>query len=176
MAANKIFIGISRCLLGDSVRYDGSHKRHAYIVNELAQIFALSPICPEVAIGLSVPREPIRLIAVQNGLPRAVSVAHATGDVTARLETLGLNSDKNGFSGWCGFIFKSKSPSCGLGQVTVYNHSGEVLHQHGQGVYARAMLNSMPLLPAVDEVTLDIPSIRDNFIQRVLAYHRSQFG
>lgn len=160
---DKILLGISSCLLGQAVRYDGGHKRDTIILDTLGRHFAFLPICPEVAIGLGVPRQPIRLAAVGEGLPRAVSECDAQGDVTERLQAYAQETVGR-LGGICGYIFKSKSPSCGMAQVAV--QGGSV----SSGVYARVLMQALPQLPVEDEARLRDPLLRDDFIERVLAY------
>ncbi|MGN2392788.1 DUF523 domain-containing protein, partial [Pelomicrobium sp. G1] len=111
----RIRIGISSCLLGAEVRFDGGHKRDAYLTETLARYFEFVPVCPEVAIGLGVPRETIRLVRCPQGI-RAVGARDPSQDFTDRLETYGRRMAAE-LKGLCGYVFKRASPSCGMERV-----------------------------------------------------------
>ncbi len=164
-------IGISSCLLGQRVRYDGNHKRDSYVSDTLARHFELVPVCPEVAIGLGVPRPPIRLVGAVTH-PRAVGVDDPALDVTAALAAYGRRQ-AHALDGICGYIFKSKSPSCGLERVKVYPR-GAGAPRGGTGIYAAAFRAAAPLVPLEEEGRLNDAALRDNFLERVFAYHRWQ--
>lgn len=166
----KIRLGVSSCLLGQRVRYDGDHKRDVYITEMLARYFEFVPVCPEVAIGLGVPRPPIRLVGTV-AKPRAVGVDDPSLDVTAALATFGRRQGRS-LRGISGYIFKSRSPSCGLLRVEVFTRGGG--SRRGTGVYAAALRAARPLLPVVEEEQLRAPALRDNFLERVFAYQRWQ--
>ena len=121
-SVKKIKVGISSCLLGESVRYDGGHKRDDYIIDTLTQHFDLIGVCPEVAIGLGVPRPPIQLVETRTGTS-VLSVDDPTNDVTARLSRFASRTSVE-LSDVCGYIFKSGSPSCGLQAVPLYAQDG----------------------------------------------------
>lgn len=159
-------IGVSSCLLGTPVRYDGAHKRDAYIVDELSREFDLVPVCPEVGIGLGVPRPPIQLRG-DIAAPRARGVRDDKLDVTTALAEFGAASAAR-LQDISGYLFKSRSPSCGVNSVGVHGPLGETTG--GTGVYAQAFISAQPLLPVAEESDLEQPSGRDNFIERVLAY------
>lgn len=177
--SGKIPIGISSCLLGAEVRYDGGHKQDAYIIGTLGRHFEFVPICPEMAIGLGVPREPIRLMADGDGALRAVGVRNPALDVTGRLEALGretavrLASASAAHTGVCGYIFKSKSPSCGMARVKVFGY-GATPRRDGRGVHARVLMDVLPSLPMEEEGRLGDPALRENFVERVFVYRRWQ--
>lgn len=153
MNAKKIKIGISACLLGQTVRYNGEHKRNAYIVEELAKIVDFIPICPEVEAGLSIPREPMLLTGPPE-TPRLITRDSAQ-DKTEQLENCFIRHftllEKEGIAG---FIFKSKSPSCGLQGVPVKENPGKINPQ-GIGLFARAFKDHFPLLPVAEETNLN---------------------
>jgi uncharacterized protein YbbK (DUF523 family) len=160
-------IGVSSCLLGERVRYDGGHKRNPWIVRMLARHFELVPICPEVAIGLGVPRPPIRLVQRGDGV-RALGV-HGNGpDVTAKLNRCG-NSIARQHADLCGYIFKTRSPSCGMAGVPLHDTTGHVVG-NATGIYAAAFMRGQPLLPVEDEEGLADPARRRDFVARVRAY------
>jgi len=170
MNGSPIRIGVSSCLLGEKVRYDGQHKHDPYLTGTLGQFFEWVPVCPEVECGLPVPREAMRLVGDPEQ-PRLVT--RKTGiDHTARmqawarkrlreLEALDLH----------GFIFKRASPSSGLLRVKVYDASG-MPRPVGVGIWARAFTRHFPLLPVEEEGRLHDPALRENFIERVFALRR----
>ncbi|HQU16357.1 MAG: hypothetical protein B7Z66_12890 [Chromatiales bacterium 21-64-14] len=164
-----IRIGISSCLLGEPVRYDGNHKRDPFITEVLARYFEFVPVCPEVGIGLGVPRPPIRLVDTPDH-PRAVGVRDPALDVSDRLRVFGRRT-ATALSDLSGYLFKARSPSCGLDRVPVYRTTGGVAGR-GTGLYARQIVKRHPLLPVEEEGRLNDPALRENFIERVFAYHR----
>ena len=146
--SNRIKIGISACLLGQQVRYDGGHKHDRYLCEHLGKFFEYVPICPEVAIGLSTPREPIRLVR-QGDKVLALGVRNAELNVTEALEGFGRKMALT-HADVSGYVFKKSSPSCGLFRVKVYD--GETMPQAvGQGIYARTFIQCQPLLPVEEE-------------------------
>ena len=167
----KIRIGVSSCLIGDRVRYDGDHKRDAFIADTLGAAFELVPVCPEVAVGMGVPRPPIRLVG-DTLQPRALGVDDPGLDVTAPLTAYGrrmaVELDDIG-----GYIFKARSPSCGPARVKFY-YDGKAPRARGVGVYAREIMTRQPLLPVTDEEQLRDAAARDDFIERIFAYRRWQ--
>ncbi len=162
-----IRIGISSCLLGESVRYDGGHKRDSNIIDTLGHLFEFVPICPEVAIGLGVPRAPIRLVGDLHA-PRAVGVSNPALDVTDKLSAYGTRMAHE-LDGISGYIFKSRSPSCGMQGVEVFPSGATTA-----GLYARAFMDVQPLLPIEEEGRLADPVLRENFIERVYDFRRRQ--
>lgn len=172
MNAGKIKIGVSACLLGEEVRFDGGHKQDAYLNGTLSQYFEFVSVCPEVAIGLGTPREPIRLVgALAN--PRAVGVRSPQLDVTTKLEAYGRLMGRE-LRDLSGYILKRGSPSCGMERVKVYKSNGMPIGKSASGIYARAFMAAQPLLPVEEEGRLGDPVLRENFIQRIFVYHRWQ--
>lgn len=167
----KIRIGISSCLVGQEVRYDGGHKRDAYINGTLSQYFEFVPVCPEVAIGLGVPRPPIRLVQVEQAV-RVLGVDDPSCDVTTPLTDYGREMAA-GLADISGYLFKRASPSCGMERVKVYSPDGVLLGK-GRGAYARAFMESRPCLPCEEEGRLGDAVLRENFIERVFVYQRWQ--
>ena len=167
----RIRIAVSSCLLGSEVRYDGGHKYSAHIVATLGKQFDLVPFCPEVAIGLGVPRAPLRLVQGLHGA-RARGIADPTLDVTDRLAAYAktVAAELHDVSG---YIFKARSPSCGTENVPVHDANGTPVAA-GAGIYAATLRALLPELPIEDEERLMDPVIRENFIDRVLIYHRSR--
>lgn len=170
-APHKIRIGISSCLLGEAVRFDGGHKHDAYINGTLRQYFDFVPVCPELAIGLGVPREPIRLVSTKSGT-RVVGTRHPGLDVTEALYRYGHRMGRE-LRDISGYILKRGSPSCGMERVKVYTRTGTP-HKSEAGMYTRAFMEIQPLLPIEEEGRLGDPVLRENFIGRVFVYHRWQ--
>lgn len=167
----KIRLGISSCLLGEKVRFDGNHKLDSYLTDTLGQFVEWVPVCPEVAIGLGIPRPPIRLVGSPS-TPRAVGVQDGSLDVTDKLAVYGRQQARQ-LDDLSGYVFKSKSPSCGIERVKIYQHTGHP-PKSGRGIYAEAFLSSQPWLPAEEEGRLSNPRLRENFIERVFVYRRWQ--
>ncbi|HEX9079423.1 MAG TPA: DUF523 and DUF1722 domain-containing protein [Desulfuromonadaceae bacterium] len=164
-----ITIGVSSCLLGEQVRYDGGHKLDRYITDTLGRFFRFLPVCPEVGCGLSVPREAMRLEGGPAN-PRLVTVRTRL-DLTERMQVYCAAKVRElEREGLCGFIFKKNSPSSGLFRVKVYQ-SG-VPAKNGRGLFAAALARQFPLLPLEEEGRLNDPAIRENFIERVFSYRR----
>ncbi len=157
--------------MGLEVRYDGSAKRHRWIVEKLGQHVDYRPICPEVAIGLGVPRPPIRLVGTPDEV-RVVGVEDTTVDVTQALEEFALDTASR-LSDISGYLFMSKSPSCGMERVKLYNSKGYA-EKKGVGAYARVLMECLPHLPCEEEGRLNDPMLRENFVNRVFAYRRWQ--
>ena len=168
---SKISLGISSCLLGQKVRFDGNHKLDTFLTGTLGQYFEWVPVCPEVAIGLGVPRPPIRLVGSPTA-PRAVGVKDASLDVTVRLAAYGKLQARQ-LTELSGYVFKSRSPSCGMERVKVYQQNGAPA-KRGRGIYADAFLSGQPWLPAEEEGRLSDPRLRENFIERVFVFRRWQ--
>ncbi len=169
---DKIIVGVSACLLGEKVRYDGGHKHDHFITDTLGKFFAYVPVCPEVECGLPVPREPMHL-AGDTDDPRLVTI-HTGIDHTERMQKWSRDKlDELEGSGLSGFIFKSKSPSSGMRGVKIYRDSAQPVYS-GTGLFAAAFMNRFPLIPVEDEGRLHDPGLRENFIERVFVYHRWQ--
>ena len=165
----RIRIGISSCLLGQAVRYDGGHKHNGYLTESLGQFFEFVPFCPEVAIGLGVPRPPIRLVA-DNEAVRARGVKDASLDVTDKLAAYAEKVAPK-LAEVSGYILKKGSPSCGMERVKVYSAKSKV---STAGIYAGTLMARLPELPFEDEGRLMDPHLRENFVERVFVYHRWQ--
>jgi uncharacterized protein YbgA (DUF1722 family)/uncharacterized protein YbbK (DUF523 family) len=167
---SRIRVGISSCLLGAKVRYDGQHKLDTFLRDTLGAQFEFVPVCPEVAIGLGVPRPPIHLIGTTEA-PRAVGRDDPALDVTAKLLAYGRTVARE-LDDISGYIFKSRSPSCGMAHVPVTGERGRA--QGGRGLFAQAFMQARPLLPVEEEGRLGDPDLRDDFIERVFVYQRWQ--
>lgn len=166
--SRQIPIGISACLLGQEVRFDGGHKNDSYINGTLSDYFSFTPFCPEVAIGLGIPRPPIRLVQHDDGL-RLLGVKDASRDYTAAMQAYGERMAIE-LADLCGFIFKKGSPSCGMERVKVYAPDGRSIDK-GSGLFAAAIRARHPLIPMEEEGRLGDPGLRENFITRVFVYH-----
>lgn len=166
-----IRVGVSACLLGEHVRHDGGHKRSPFVAEALGRYVRFEPVCPEMAIGLGVPREAIRLQRSASA-PRALGMRTPGLDVTAALQDCAAEQAGR-LRGISGYVFKSKSPSCGVERVKVYDDNG-VPTASGRGIYAAAIMRLMPLLPVEEEGRLNDPALRENFIERLFAYRRWQ--
>ncbi len=166
----KIRLGISTCLLGEPVRFDGGHKWDRFLTDTLGQYVEYVPVCPEVECGLGIPREPLRLVGDWQN-PRLITV-RTNLDQTDRMKEWAkrkiLELEKEDL---CGFIFKSGSPSSGMERVKVYDRNG-VPAKRGVGIFARAFIDHLPLLPVEDEGRLNDPHLRENFIERIFALKR----
>ncbi len=167
---DRIRIGVSNCLLGQKVRYDGGQKLDTYVVETLGTHLELLGICPEVEYGLPVPREPMRLVGdrtrphlvtIHGGVDHTAGMYGWAKQRIAELEDEGLS----------GLILKTRSPSCGIKRVKIFTPSGAA-NGGGTGIFARAFMDRFPLVPIEDEERLGDPSIRENFIERVFVYHR----
>lgn len=167
----QLLIGISACLMGEKLRFDGSNKPSIFCINELGQHVTYKSFCPEVAIGLPVPRATIRQI--KKGDMISVSRPDGTGDVTDALQAYGkkIASITKNLSG---YVFCAKSPTCGMERVKVYNSKGNALESDGVGVFAKEIMQTNPLLPCEENGRLQDLHIRENFVARVYAYKHWQ--
>ena len=168
----KIKIGISSCLLGEKVRYDAGHKLDRYITDTLGQYFEWVTVCPEVEYGLPVPREPMRLVGDPDS-PRLITIRTGIDHTEGMLKWAEGKLKEIEKEELCGFIFKSRSPSSGIGGVKVYTLSG-MPSQRGIGLFGRAFMNKFPVIPVIDDGRIHDPGLRENFIERVFVYKRWQ--
>jgi uncharacterized protein YbgA (DUF1722 family)/uncharacterized protein YbbK (DUF523 family) len=164
-------IGISRCLLGEEVRFDGGHKRHYYITELLSQFCNIVGVCPEVESGLTVPRPTIHLRGDPKR-PILVEVLNPDKDHTKRVQDYSKAKVQE-FASLSGFILKSKSPTCGMERVKVYQEKPKP-PKLGVGVFARELRRAYPELPMEEEGRLNDPVLRENFLERVFVYQRFQ--
>lgn len=158
-----IKIGVSSCLVGESVRYNAKHKKHTYITETLANHFELMPFCPEVSIGLGVPREPIHLVSLNNEV-RCVGTKSLQLDVTEQLYNI-AEEKRAWHAELCGYIFKKNSPSCGIKDVKLLKNNNSSLL--GVGLYAERLMKNFPMLPVIEESCLEDSDLREAFLQRV---------
>jgi uncharacterized protein YbgA (DUF1722 family)/uncharacterized protein YbbK (DUF523 family) len=165
-----IRIGISACLLGEKVRYDGGHKRDGYLVETFGRFVEWVPVCPEVEMGLGTPRDTLRLVRIGENvrmmMPKT-GTDHTDGmQAFARRRLLQLEKED-----LCGYVLKKGSPSCGMERVRVFDSRG-MPAKSGRGLFAEALLGHFPNLPVEEEGRLYDPGLRENFIERVFAYRR----
>ena len=166
----KIKLGVSACLLGQEVRFDGGHKRDRFITDILSRYVEYVPVCPEVEYGLGIPRETLRLVG-DPASPRLVTTKthrdHTDGMLQyARKRVMALRNEN-----LCGFIFKSKSPNSGMERVKVYNEKNIPLNK-GVGLFARVFMTYFPLIPVEDEGRLHDSKLRENFIESIFTLKR----
>jgi uncharacterized protein YbgA (DUF1722 family)/uncharacterized protein YbbK (DUF523 family) len=164
-------IGISACLIGEKVRFDASNKPSKFCIKELGEHVTYQAFCPEVAIGLPIPRPTIRLIK-RDDLIR-VSQPDGSGDVTDALQAYGKKVAKM-TKHLSGYVFCAKSPSCGMERVKVYSPEGNALPSHGIGAFSREIMLANPNLPCEENGRLNDPLIRENFVARIYAYKHWQ--
>jgi len=166
----RIKLGISTCLLGEKVRYDGGHKLDRFLTDTLGQYVQYVPVCPEVESGFGIPREAFRLVGDPDK-PRLIT-SRTHQDYTERMTKWAqrrvVELEKEGL---CGFIFKSNSPSSGMERVRVYNEKGMPVKK-GRGVFAHIFMAHFPLIPVEEEGRLHDPRLRENFIERIFALRR----
>jgi uncharacterized protein YbgA (DUF1722 family)/uncharacterized protein YbbK (DUF523 family) len=168
----KLRLGISTCLLGLPVRYDGGHKLDHYLRDTLGRYVEFVPVCPEVECGFGVPREAVRLVGDPEK-PELITV-RSQADLTERMTTWAARRVAElEEEHLCGFIFKSGSPSSGMERVKVYNEKG-VGVKKGVGLFARAFMDHFPGLPVEEEGRLHDPVLRENFIERIFTFYRWQ--
>jgi uncharacterized protein YbgA (DUF1722 family)/uncharacterized protein YbbK (DUF523 family) len=169
-----IKLGISSCLLGEAVRWNGDHKLDRFLADTLGKFVEYVPVCPEVECGFGIPREPFRLVGDPNS-PRFVT-SRTKIDYTERMTEWArkrvIELEKKDL---CGFIFKSRSPSSGMERVKVYNEKGMPVKK-GVGMFARAFMEHFPLLPVEEDGRLHDLKLRENFIERIFAFKRWREG
>jgi uncharacterized protein YbgA (DUF1722 family)/uncharacterized protein YbbK (DUF523 family) len=167
---DKIKVGISACLLGEKVRYDGGHKLDRYLRDTLGRFVNWVPVCPEVECGLPVPREAMRLVGPQD-FPRLVTTGTGVDYTEKMHEWAKWRLDLLEREDLCGFVFKSRSPSSGMRGVKVFGSSG-IPSSSGVGIFAGALMRRFPLIPVEEEGRLQNPALRENFIERVFVLRR----
>jgi uncharacterized protein YbgA (DUF1722 family)/uncharacterized protein YbbK (DUF523 family) len=163
-------LGISACLLGEKVRYDGGHRLDRYLKDVLGEFVNWIAVCPEVECGLTVPREVMRLVGDPES-PRLVTLRSGEDQTERMLNWAGKRLNNLEKQNLCGFVFKSRSPSSGMRSVKVYNGLG-FPRKKGVGLFAAAFMKRFPLIPVEEEGRLNDPALRENFIERVFVYKR----
>ena len=169
-------LGISSCLLGDRVRWDGDHERRSFLADVLAPHVTFVRVCPELEIGLGVPREPIAL--VREGAVHALVGAASRRDLTAAMASFAA-ARADGFEGLDGYVLKSRSPSCGLAGARVYADRATLFadgpfERSGRGLFAETLVRRRPLLPVVEELQLDTLVGQLHFAERCFAMRRAR--
>jgi uncharacterized protein YbgA (DUF1722 family)/uncharacterized protein YbbK (DUF523 family) len=168
--SDEIRIGVSSCLLGQNVRFDGGHKRDPFLMGSFARFVTWVPVCPEVEIGLGTPRESIRLERRKDAVHL---VAPKSGrDLTAAMRAYAERRVRQlEAEDLCGYVLKKDSPSCGMERVRVYDENA-VPARTGRGLFAEVLMERLPHLPVEEEGRLGDARLRDNFVERVFAYKR----
>ena len=165
-----IRLGVSSCLLGEAVRFDGGHKRDRFVSDLLGSFVEWVPVCPEIEVGMEVPRpalrlvgegEALRLVEIRSGRDHTRSMQRWAERRVRELRGLEL----------CGYVLKKDSPSCGMTRVKVYHEKGRP-RRDGRGLYASILVEAFPNLPVEDEGRLNDPGLRENFVERIFAYRR----
>ena len=172
METEKIKIGVSKCLLGEKVRYDGQHKHDRYITGTLGNFFEWVGYCPEADSGLSIPRPAMRLVGtVEQHRLRTVNSGEDKTDILMNWVERIIPQIRE--ENLCGYIFKAKSPSSGMERVKIYTETGEIAGT-GSGLFAERFMREFPLLPVIDEGRLHDVGLRENFLEHVFVYARWQ--
>ena len=163
-------LGVSSCLLGKEVRFDGGHKRDRFLTDLLGSFIEWVPVCPEVEVGMGTPRpamrlieegDRVRMVEIKSGRDHTAPMRKYSARRVRELKSLDLS----------GYILKKDSPSCGMTRVKIYSESA-MPSRMGRGLYATALMEAYPNLPVEDEGRLNDPKLRENFIERVFAYER----
>jgi len=164
---NRVKVGVSSCLLGEKVRFDGGHKHNRFCTQTLGEYFEFEPMCPEMAIGMGTPRDPVRLIDM-DGDVRMVGTRDHTKDYTDPMRQW-AGRESSQLDHLSGFIFMQKSPTCGVFRTKVYQPNGYA-GAHGPGLWADAVMKNNPCLPVEEMGRLSDPVLADNFLTRVFTY------
>lgn len=164
-------LGISSCLLGREVRFDGGHKRDRFLTDILGPFVEWVAVCPEVEVGMGIPRESVRL--VRDGDDVRMRAERSGSDHTRAMQTWSRKRlAALGDLDLCGYVLKKDSPSCGMERVRLYPAAGGPPERKGRGLFAAALLERFPQLPVEEEGRLNDPVLRENFIERIFAYRR----
>lgn len=163
-------IGVSSCLLGHKVRFDGGHKHERFLTDLFGTFIEWIPICPEVEVGMGVPRETVRLVGTSTN-PKMIAEKSGTDWTEAMNRFAAKRLCEFAENQLSGYVFKKNSPSCGMERVKIYNDRG-MSERQGRGLFAAALMQRWPLLPVEEEGRLNDLKLRENFIERVFAYHR----
>ena len=165
-------IGVSACLLGEPLRYDGGHLRNGFLTQTLAPHVEWTPVCPESEVGMGTPREPVRLVDEGRGSLRMRGVRSDTDHTEAMRSWAARRVEELAGLGLHGYVLTKDSPSCGLFRVKVYPEAGGPAARTGRGLFAEALTERIPLLPVEEQGRLNDPRLRYNFIERVFVYQR----
>jgi uncharacterized protein YbbK (DUF523 family) len=170
----RLRIGISSCLLGDEVRFDGGHKRDSFLMEALDPYVEWVRVCPEVELGLGVPREPVRLVSV-GGDTRMIAIQTRIDHTGAMREYATGRVNELARADLSGYVLKAKSPSCGLHDVSVLIEAeAGAVAATGMGLFAAALRERLPDLPVEDDIRLADAAVREAFLQRAMAYDRRE--
>lgn len=168
-----IQIGISACVVGQEVRFDGGHKLSRFIRDTLGVYVEFVPVCPEVDIGLGVPRETLRLVRGKGSQPLLLAPKTGTGHTTKMLAYSRSKVSELSKLDLCGYIVQSGSPSCGMERIRIYPAKpGGAPTKDGRGLFTQVLMEKLPLLPVEETGRLNDPLLRENFIERAFAYRR----
>jgi len=165
-------LGISACLLGQKVRYDGAHKQDHFLTETFGRFVEWIAVCPEIEVGMGVPRETVRLVGAP-GDPKLIAERSGKDWTGAMQRFAAVRTRELAELKLSGYVFKKNSPSCGVERVRVYS-SKNMPVRRGRGLFAAAVMAKTPLMPVEEEGRLNDPALRENFIERVFAYHRWQ--
>lgn len=165
-------LAVSACLLGQPVRYDGGHKRQEFLVEVLPDYVDFLPLCPEAGSGMGTPRPPIQLVRTTSGI-RARGVENTDQDFTDRLHQY-ADMQISALTGVSGYLFKSRSPSCGSDSSDVYDESGQLLQEPANGLFCERIRKKLPNLPIADEHCFDTSGELHRFLCQVFIYYRWQ--
>ena len=165
MSPSKPLVGVSQCLLGAAVRYDGRSKFCAIVVDRLSQIFQFVPVCPEVESGLPIPRPPVQLTGSIEQ-PRLIGRDDPNIDITEIMQQY-CDTEITRFDNLSGYIFKSRSPSCGLNSTPVYI-DGQCITENSRGMFAKNLCEAYPKLAVIEDHELENKDLLDRFIQSVM--------
>ncbi|ALR76002.1 YbgA family protein [[Enterobacter] lignolyticus] len=168
--SEKIPVGISACLLGEKVRFDGGHRRFPFAVEELSPWVAFEPVCPEMAIGLPVPRPALRLVKGESGEMELRFSDKREGELSSAMREF-THKRIARFEHLCGYIVCAKSPSCGMERVRVYDAKSHNNRKSGRGIYTEILMQTYPWLPVEEDGRLHDPVLRENFVERIYALH-----
>jgi uncharacterized protein YbbK (DUF523 family) len=163
----KLKLGVSSCLLGERGRYNGAHNRDSTVIDLLGQQFEAVPVCPEVELGMGVPREPVRLVANDASSERMVGSESGKDWTQAMVDFNSIKLEALRQQNLSGFIFKSRSPSCGPGNVPLHHEQEK---SSTVGLFAHALMQYFPSLPVIDEEALQDEIVRQDFVARVIQY------
>lgn len=167
---DRLRLGVSSCLLGERVRFDGGHKHDRFLTERLGQYVEWVPVCPELEVGMGVPREAVRLEGDPTA-PRMIGVRSRRDHTTAMRRFAAARSRQLAALDLSGYVFKKDSPSCGMERVRVYGKSG-MPSRRGRGIFAAAFMDTGPLVPVEEEGRLNDPVLREGFIERIFGYRR----
>ncbi len=172
-------IGLSHCLLGEQVRHNGGHLKQDWITDELAQFVEFAPVCPEVEMGLGVPREAMRLVYEKDDIsletsPTKKDKSAPINNYTELAKETNVRLSKSIVEkieeGLCGFIFAKKSPTCGLERVKIYNRDNGIPDKYGQGLFAEQLTQAIPELPVIDSGRIINTQLREDFVRQSMAF------